>query len=214
MIKNFTMHQEVNRSKRVRSLQIALVVGLIVAFPVISIIINIKGAETGRAFYKGIKNNLGQLPEFNSVGWNNDTMSSDNLKGKVLVVSFASDSSRDEVMNTLKPIVKTEQLREEIDNLNYITFDLTNDSLFNKSYLQNLNTRDREMWHILRGGDDLPEQMKLSSSYIVSLIDTAGVIRRFYDVRVPEDKKLLVEHISIMPIRKKVNVEKKDQKSL
>ena len=77
-----------------------------------------------------------------------------------------------------------------------------------------MNTRDREMWHILRGGIELPAQMKLSSNYIVSLIDTAGVIRRFYDVRNALDKKLLVEHISIMPIRKKVNVEKKDQKSL
>ena len=154
------------------------------------------------------------MPTFSSIGWNNDTLTSANLKGKVLVVSFATDSSREEVMNTLKPIVKTEQLREEIDNLNYLTFDLTNDSIFNKNYLQNLNTRDREMWHILRGGIELPAQMKLSSNYIVSLIDTAGVIRRFYDVRNAVDKKLLVEHISIMPIRKKVNVEKKDQKSL
>ena len=208
------MNQESIRNNKTRSLQIALVVGLIVAFPIISVIINFKGAENGRAFYKGIKNNLGTLPTFSSIGWNNDTLTSANLKGKVLIVSFASDSSREEVMNTLKPIVKTEQLREEIDNLNYLTFDLTNDSIFNKNYLQNLNTRDREMWHILRGGNELPAQMKLSSNYIVSLIDTAGVIRRFYDVRNPIDKKLLVEHISIMPIRKKVNVEKKDQKSL
>ena len=208
------MNQEPLRNNKTRSLQIALVVGLIVAFPIISVIINFKGAENGREFYKGIKNNLGKLPNFSSIGWNNDTLTSANLKGKVLIVSFASDSSREEVMNTLKPIVKTEQLREEIDNLNYLTFDLTNDSIFNKNYLQNLNTRDREMWHILRGGTQLPAQMKLSSNYIVSLIDTAGVIRRFYDVRNPVDKKLLVEHISIMPIRKKVNVEKKDQKSL
>lgn len=208
------MNQEPLRSNKTRSLQIALVVGLIVAFPIISVIINFKGAENGREFYKGVKNNLGQIPTFSSIGWNNDTLTSANLKGKVLIVSFASDSSREEVMNTLKPIVKTEQLREEIDNLNYLTFDLTNDSIFNKNYLQNLNTRDREMWHILRGGNELPVQMKLSSNYIVSLIDTAGVIRRFYDVRNPIDKKLLVEHISIMPIRKKVNVEKKDQKSL
>ena len=208
------MNQESIRNNKTRSLQIALVVGLIVAFPIISVIINFKGAENGRAFYKGIKNNLGTLPTFSSIGWNNDTLTSANLKGKVLIVSFASDSSREEVMNTLKPIVKTEQLREEIDNLNYLTFDLTNDSIFNKNYLQNLNTRDRELWHILRGGNELPAQMKLSSNYIVSLVDTAGVIRRFYDVRNPIDKKLLVEHISIMPIRKKVNVEKKDQKSL
>lgn len=208
------MNQESIRNNKTRSLQIALVVGLIVAFPIISVIINFKGAENGRMFYKGIKNNLGTLPTFSSIGWNNDTLTSANLKGKVLIVSFATDSSREEVMNTLKPIVKTEQLREEIDNLNYLTFDLTNDSIFNKNYLQNLNTRDREMWHILRGGNELPAQMKLSSNYIVSLIDTAGVIRRFYDVRNPIDKKLLVEHISIMPIRKKVNVEKKDQKSL
>ena len=60
------MNQESLRSNKTRSLQIALVVGLIVAFPIISVIINFKGAENGREFYKGVKNNLGQIPTFSS----------------------------------------------------------------------------------------------------------------------------------------------------
>ncbi len=208
------MNQEIPRNNKMRKFQIAVVVGLIVGLPIISIIVNMKGAQNGRVFYSGIKNSLGQFPNFIASGWNNDTVSASSLKGKVLVVSFASAQSRDEVMSTLKPIVKTEQFREEVDNLQFLTFDLTNDSIFHRNYLQNLNARDRELWHILRGGEELPNQMKLTDDFTISLIDTLGVIRRFYDIRKPADRKLLVEHISIMPIKRKKNIEKKEQKSL
>ncbi len=227
------MNQDVsNRNSSFRRLQIAMVVGILIGFPVISIIVNMKGAAEGKAFYSEIKNNLGMLPDFKLVGWNNDTISLSGLKGKVVVASLIGNDSRDEVLDVMKAIVKTEQFREEVDNLQFITFDYSNDSSFIIRYLQNMNVRDREMWHILStkpsmtinadnsqsteqsGVVGLSEQMKLPNNFTVSLVDTEGVIRRLYDVRKPEDRKLLVEHISIMPIKRKKNVEKKDQKSL
>ena len=207
------MNQDIPKANKMRKFQIAVVVSLIVGFPLISILVNIKGAQNGKVFYSNIKNNLGQLPDFSVVGWNNDTITTAGLRGNVTVVSFTSSESRDEVMNTLKPIVKTEQFREEVDNLQFLTFDLSNDSVFHRNYLQNLNARDRELWHILRGGGNLPNQLKLSDNFTVTLIDTAGVIRRFYDIRKPADRKMLVEHLAIMPIKRKKNVEKKDQKN-
>ena len=208
------MNQDIPKANKMRKFQIAVVVGLIVGFPLISILVNMKGAQNGKVFYSSIKNNLGQLPDFSVVGWNNDTITTKGLRGNVTVVSFTSNESRDEVMKTLKPIVKTEQFREEVDNLQFLTFDLTNDSVFHRQYLQNLNARDRELWHILRGGENLPSQLKMSNNFTIALVDTAGVIRRLYDIRQPADKKMLVEHIAIMPIKRKKNVEKKDQKNL
>ena len=41
-----------------RTLQMIFLVGVIVALPLISFIINMKGAEKGRAFYGDIKNNF------------------------------------------------------------------------------------------------------------------------------------------------------------
>ena len=56
--------------------------------------------------------------------------------------------------------------------------------------------------------------MKLPDLYHISLVDTAGVIRRFYDVRNKDDRKMLVEHIAVMPIKKKYAVEKREQKKM
>jgi hypothetical protein len=195
-------------------IQISLVVLVVVLFPLISVLVNFKGAENGKAFYKDIKNNLGQMPPFNNTGWLNDSLSSAIARGNVLVVSFISTENREAVLNTIKPIVKTEQFREGIDNLKFLTFDTSNDSSFFRPYAQNFNPNDRKIWKILRGGNNLPTEMKLPDLYHVSLVDTAGIIRRFYDVRLAEDRRKLVEHIAVMPIKKKYAVEKKEQKQM
>jgi hypothetical protein len=194
--------------------QISLVVMIIVLFPLISIWVNFSGAANGKRFYKELKNNLGQMPAFNNTGWLNDSLTSTAAKGNVLVVSFISGENRDSVLNTINLIVKTQQFRDEVDNLKFLTFDTTNDSTFFRPYAQNLNTNDRKIFQILRGGDNLPTEMKLPDLYHVSLVDTAGVIRRYYDVRDAEDRRKLVEHIAVMPIKKKYSIEKREQKKM
>ena len=193
--------------------QIFLVTLVIVLFPLVSFIMNLKGRQTGRTFYDTLKNKYGLFPSFSNTGWHDDKLSSENFLGNVVVVSFVSKESREEVINTIQPIVKTDQFREEIDNLTFLTFDLTQDSTFYSDFNQKMNSKDHEMWKILRGGDSLFTQMKLPNAYTVSLVDTANTIRCYYDVRKPEDRKLLVEHISVMPIHRKANIEKKEQKN-
>ena len=55
------MNQDIPKANKMRKFQIAVVVSLIVGFPLISILVNIKGAQNGKVFYSNIKNNLGQL---------------------------------------------------------------------------------------------------------------------------------------------------------
>ncbi len=208
------MNNETPRQIKWRKIQTALLVGVVVGLPAISFLVNVYGAKSGKAFYSDIKNNLGKLGDFNTVGWNNDTVSANTVKGKVLVVSFTSSANREELINTLKPIVKTEQFREEVDNLQFLTFDTNNDSAYYHNFVNQLNSKDKEIWHLLRGGNDLAIQMKIPNDYNISLVDTTGVIRRFYDIRKNEDRRLLVEHISVMPIKRKKDVEKKEQKKL
>ncbi len=208
------MNNETPRQIKWRKIQTALLVGVVVGLPAVSFLVNVYGAKSGKAFYSGIKNNLGKIGDFNTVGWNNDTVTTNTVKGKVLVVSFTSSANREELINTLKPIVKTEQFREEVDNLQFLTFDTNNDSAYYHNFVNQLNSKDKEIWHLLRGGNDLAIQMKVPNDYNISLIDTTGVIRRFYDIRKNEDRRLLVEHISVMPIKKKIDVEKKEQKKL
>ncbi len=208
------MNNETPRQIKWRKIQTALLVGVVVGLPAVSFLVNVYGAKSGKAFYSGIKNNLGKIGDFNTVGWNNDTVTTNTVKGKVLVVSFTSSANREELINTLKPIVKTEQFREEVDNLQFLTFDTNNDSAYYHNFVNQLNSKDKEIWHLLRGGNDLAIQMKVPNDYNISLIDTTGVIRRFYDIRKNEDRRLLVEHISVMPIKRKIDVEKKEQKKL
>jgi hypothetical protein len=208
------MNNETPRQIKWRKIQTALLVGVVVGLPAISFIVNVYGAKSGKEFYSGIKNNLGKIGDFNTIGWNNDTVYSNTVKGKVVVVSFTSSANREELINTLKPIVKTEQFREEVDNLQFLTFDTANDSTYYRDFVNHLNSKDKEIWHLLRGGNDLAVQMKIPNDYNISLIDTTGVIRRFYDIRKDEDRRLLVEHISVMPIKRKKDVEKKDQKRM
>jgi hypothetical protein len=195
-----------------RKLQMILLVCVMVAFPLISFIVNMKGAEKGRVFYGDIKNNLGKLPEFNLRSYTDPNAESANAKGKTRVASFLSMDSRDSVLSVMKAISRTEQLREEIDNLNFMTFDLTTDSAFTTKYVQNISPNERQNWQLLKGGSEIAAAIKLPNDFSFALIDSANVVRRFYDIRQDAERRKLIEHIAIMPIHKKKSIVKKDQK--
>lgn len=192
--------------------QISLLVGVVVLMPIISILVNFKGAERGQKFYSTLKQNYGKMPLLNSISWFNDSINSEKMKGKVMIISFITPETRDTIMNVINPIVKTDQFREEVDNLSFLTFDLKEDSTYSTNYLQKMNTGDRRLLKILRGGNDVMPLYKLPNKFCVVLVDTAGDIRYYYDTRVKEDKRLLVEHISVMPIKMDKKPVKRDQK--
>ena len=141
-------------------------------------------------------------------------MEAANSKGKTRVASFLSLASRDSVLSVMKAISRTSQLREEIDNLNFMTFDLTTDSLFTANYVRDITPNERQNWQVLRGGNEVAAAIKLPNEFSFALIDSANVVRRFYDIRQEDERRKLVEHIAIMPIKKKKSIEKRDQKSM
>jgi hypothetical protein len=192
--------------------QISLLVGVVVVMPVVSVIINLKGAEEGIKFYSTLKQNYGKIPTLNTVSWFNDSITSTKMKGKVMVISFITPETRDTIMNVINPIIKTDQFREEVDNLTFLTFDLKEDSTYSTNYLKNMNTGDRRLLKILRGGNDILPSFKMPNQFSVVLVDTAGDMRYYYDTRKYEDKRLLVEHISVMPIKMDKKPLKRDQK--
>jgi hypothetical protein len=197
-----------------KKLQMILLAGVMVALPVISFVVNMKGAEKGRAFYGELKNNLGKLPEFNLRSYTDPSAESANAKAKTRVASFLSMESRDSVLSVMKAISRTEQLREEIDNLNFMTFDLTSDSVFTNKYVQNISPNERQNWQILRGGNEVAQAIKLPNEFSFALIDSAGIVRRFYDIRQETERRKLIEHIAVMPIHKKKSIVKQDQKTM
>ena len=197
-----------------KKLQMILLAGVMVAFPVISFVVNMKGAEKGRTFYGELKNNLGQLPEFKLRSYTDPSAESANSKAKTRVASFLSLESRDSVLSVMKAISRTEQLREEIDNLNFMTFDLTSDSVFTNKYVQNISPNERQNWQILRGGIEVAQAIKLPNEFSFALIDSAGIVRRFYDIRQDSERRKLIEHIAVMPIHKKKSIVKQDQTAM
>jgi hypothetical protein len=197
-----------------RLITVVLLALVVIGFPLVSLLVNLKGAETGKAFYSALKNKYGKVPAINSISWMNDSIVERKINGKVMVVSFITPHNRDTIMNVLKPIVKTEQFRYNVDNLSFLTFDLKEDSIYATNYLKGMNQLDQNMWKILRGGNDIMPAFHLPTEFSVALVDTAGQIRCYYDTRKPEDRKMLVEHISVMPIKRDKNPEKRDQKQL
>ncbi len=203
-----------SKSKSSKFFTVALVFCLIVLLPLGSVIINFTGAKRGQAFYNTLKNNYGGFPVFSITDLSNDTVSSFSTKNKVLVVSFLTDSSKKQIFDVIKPIVKTDQFREEVDNLQFLMFDISMDSTFTDNIFKQMNLKDRELWSVLRGGQNIQQNAKMPNNFSVALVDTVGNIRSYYDVRKPEDCKLLVEHISVMPIKLDKKVEKKEQKNM
>jgi hypothetical protein len=199
-------------NKKSRFWQIALLVGVVVIMPVVSVIINLKGAEKGINFYKTLKNNYGKIPQLNSVSWFNDSLKSEKVKGKVMVIAFITPETRDTIMNVINPIIKTEQFREEVDNLTFLTFDLKEDSIYSTNYFNNMNDGDRRLLKLLRGGNHIMPAFKLPTPFSIVLVDTAGDMRYYYDTRRAEDKRLLVEHVSVMPIKMDKKPVKREQK--
>jgi hypothetical protein len=206
---------EEQKNKRRGLFQVIVVTLFLVVLPLMTFWVQNSGAAEGRALYKDLKQNLGLLPAtFAATSYANEPFESDKLRGQTLVVSWATSQSRDSILSVMRTIDRVSQFQEEVDNLQFVTFDTSADSTFFKNYYVGLTRNEREKWQILRGGADIQQNIKLPNDYAIALVDTSGIIRRFYDIREANERRLLIEHISIMPLRKKKTIEKKDQKKM
>ena len=205
--------EEHKKSKGI--IQVVLVTLFLVVLPLATFFVQRKGVAIGKELYKDLKKNLGNMPaQFEAVNYSNTAFDAATLRGQTLVASWATSQSRDSILSVMRTINRIPQFQEEVDNLQFITFDTSSDSTFFKNYYLNLTRNEREKWNILRGGNDIQQSIKLPNDYSIALIDTAGIIRRFYDIRQAEERKILIEHISIMPLKKKKTIQKKDQKQM
>ncbi len=201
------------RSKGI--IQVLLVSLFLVIIPLVTFFIQRKGMAEGIELYKDLKKNLGQMPaQFQATNYSNEPFDPAKLKGQTLVASWATPQSRDSILSIMRTINRIPQFQEEIDNLQFLTFDTAADSTFFKAYYFNLTRNERAKWWILRGGNDIQHSIKLPNDFSIALIDTSGIIRRFYDIREANERKILIEHISIMPLKKKKTIEKINQKQM
>jgi hypothetical protein len=195
--------------------QVLVISLFLVVLPLATFFVQQKGAAEGRELYKDIKKNMGLMPaQFSASNYANESFESSILRGQTLVASWASPQSRDSVLAVMLKINRIPQFQEEVDNLQFVTFDTSTDSTFFKNYYANLTRNERSKWFLLRGGNDVQQTIKLPNDFSIALVDTAGIIRRFYDIREANERKLLIEHISIMPLKTKKMVVKKDQKQM
>ena len=201
--------------KRNGLFQVLVISLFLVGLPLATFYVQQKGAAEGRELYKDIKNNMGLMPaQFAAINYSNEHFESAILRGQTLVASWATPQSRDSILAVMMKINRIPQFHEEVDNLQFVTFDTSTDSTFFKNYYANMTKNEREKWFLLRGGNDVQQSIKLPNDFSIALIDTAGIIRRFYDIREANERKLLIEHISIMPLKRKQTIEKKGQKQM
>ena len=186
---------------------------VVVVFPIVSYLVTMKGAEAGRLFFSVLKKNLGTIPNYSEKDIRGNLQTTDDLKGSIVLFSILQNGGADSVISVLKIINKTEQFREEVDNFKLITF---YDSL-NTNNAHRLDTQisavDKERWIVLPLNDSI-KKIILPNDYSIGLVDTVGVIRHFYDTRLLADKQLLVQHLALMPIKKKKDVIKAEQRKM
>ena len=210
---NMAIEQQNTKSRGI--FQVLMVTLFLVVIPLVTFFVQRKGMAEGQELYKDLKKNLGQMPaQFAATNYSNERFDAAVLRGQTLVASWATLQSRDSILAVMRTINRIPQFQEEVDNLQFLTFDTSTDSTFFKNYYINLTQNERAKWFLLRGGNDVQQTIKLPTDFSIALIDTGGIIRRFYDIREANERKLLIEHISIMPLKKKQSVEKKDQKTM
>jgi hypothetical protein len=190
-----------------------LMICVIVVFPIVSYIVTMKGAEAGRLFFSVLKKNLGTIPNYSENDIRGNLQTADALRGSIVLFSVLQNGGADSVISVLRIINKTEQFREEVDNFKLITF---YDSL-NTDNAHRLDTQisaaDKERWIVLPLNDSI-KKIILPNDYSIGLVDTVGIIRHFYDTRLLPDKQLLVQHLALMPIKKKKDVVKAEQRKM
>ena len=199
--------------KKPKSLFVPIVIiCLVILFPIISYLVTMKGAESYRLFVSDLKKNLGELPNYAQNDLNGNLQTRQDVKGNFILFSKLQNQGADSVISVLKVINKTDQFREEVDNFRLITF---YDSLnTEKAKLLNtqLSANDKMRWLIMPTNDSI-DKIKLPNDYALAIIDTIGIIRHFYDTRLLTDKQLLIQHLALMPLKKKKDVVKVEQKN-
>ncbi len=193
--------------------QTLVVLIFLVVTPAISMLVLFTGRKSGIEFYKDLKQNLGTVHWAAVNDLNNSKNNTEQYKGKVLVFSDFTKESIDTLASVFKIVNKIDQFKDEIDNLEFIA--LFDSSALNESrqFYNGLLQSDKDRWHFLNARS---KDFNLSppSSFNVAIVDTVGVIRRYYDLRLESEKKKFVENLSVMPNKKKVgNVVKKEQKN-
>ncbi len=190
-----------------------LMICVVVVFPIVSYLVTMKGAEAGRLFFSVLKKNLGTIPNYSEKDIRGNLQTADALRGSIVLFSVLQNGGADSVTSVLKIINKTEQFREEVDNFKLITFyDSLNTNNARKLDAQ-ISAADKERWIVLPLNDSI-KKIILPNDYSIGLVDTVGIIRHYYDTRLLPDKQLLVQHLALMPIKKKKDVVKVEQRKM
>ena len=199
--------------KSKNSFTIAVVLSVVILFPAISLLVNVVGGKAGKDFFSELRKNLGSLPNFSQKDIHGNIQTGAEIHGNMILFSILQNQGADSVISVMKIINKTEQFREEVDNFKLITF---YDSLNTEKAHQldlDISAKDKERWLILPLNDSI-KNIRLPNDYSVALIDTSNIIRHYYDTRLLPDKQMLVQHLALMPIRKKKDVVKVEQKKM
>jgi hypothetical protein len=180
----FTIHHSpftitfmtIEKQKRSKGIiQVLLVSLFLVIIPLVTFFIQRKGMAEGIELFKDLKKNLGQMPaQFEATSYSNELFEASKLSGQTLVASWATPQSRDSILSIMRIVNRIPQFQEEVDNLQFITFDTAADSTFFKNYYFNLTRNERAKWLILRGGNDIQQNIKLPNDYSIALIDTSS----------------------------------------
>lgn len=193
-------------------LRVVVVLILIVGFPLVSWLYLKTGVKYRKEALAELQNH-GKLPVFSLSTQDRDTLTNEMVKGKILVVDFF-DSGKPEtpaLMHFLTALHHQFDDRTDVLFLNHAIHP-GHDSLSGlRSYAEKQGVKDFNQCLFLSAdsltmADLANNQYHMPADHLYgdfALVDTAGVIRKYYDSGSPKDMKRLVEHIAmILPLAK------------
>ena len=161
----------------------------------------------------------GTIPPFELPTYKRDTLSREQLEGKLVVASFIDFSDEEQTRRTGAYLNKLHEQFDERPDLLFLQHVLNvpgTDRIHSFELQHRLNDQDQCLFLISEGGDMEKRVRRLYSMPVTDaaaplntqlvLADTTLTIRRYYDLREEQQIKRMVEHIAIILPR----IEEKD----
>ncbi len=194
-------NQEPKKKKNVYLIS-ALVFAVLFILPLGSVYFLSSGANYRKASLAELEKK-GPVGDFSLINQNNQTVSTENLKGKVAVVHFLSDDFSI-AKNQTERIGKVHQSFNDVEDVVFlsITKSSSTNELMDKA--TDLGITDNKQWFLLHAEEQNWDNLSKAVFNLkditnsVALIDTSMTIRRYYDINSNPEMGRLVEQIAIV----------------
>ena len=170
-----------------------------------------EGFKYRKGILEELDQNLGKIPTFQLNNQNGQTITNEDLSGRVVIANFLSLANKANAPAYMKQLYQVQDQFDKRDDILFLTFTEADSRDQVASYFQGLEVkRNKNQWHFLSGSEEdltgIEESLALPATYqsgfadnaTIMIADTSQVIRQLYDFRQETAVKKLIHHIAVL----------------